>query len=213
MYGRTPRAPAKRQAGPVRAGFAFAVLLVVSACSHQTLLLGPEPASVVAPSTRAPLSLGSGVAWCDRTRRMGDVVAERFAREVRDSGLVQGVMYPVPAGADPLWELELVGHDSAHEPDSNFWKAALAAGLVALAPFISLENDDTLRREALVLRRRKLVGSYTGEARIQHRYGLYANKHEMSADGFELAVREATRALLAELARHLPELVAQDRGR
>ena len=128
MYGRTPRATAKRQSGPVRAGFAFAVLLVVSACSHQTLLLGPEPASVVAPSTPAPLTLGIGVASFDRTRLKGDVVAERFAREVRDSGLVQGVMYPVPAGADPLWELELVGHDSAHESSATARSQKSASG-------------------------------------------------------------------------------------
>ena len=125
----------------------------------------------------------------------------------------QGVMCPVPAGADPFWELELIGHDEAQEPDSNFWKSALAAGLFPLAPFITLENDYTLRLEALVLRRRELVGSYSGEARIQHRYGLYANKNEMSADGFELAVRDATRALLADLAQHLPDLLAADRGR
>lgn len=194
-------------------GVLAGLLIVVAACTHQTLRIGPAAPAIVEPATPAPITLGIRVASFDRTRLKGDAVAERFVQELRDARLVQGVMFPVPAGADPFWELELIGHDEAQEPDSNFWKSALAAGLFPLAPFITLENDYTLRLEALVLRRRELVGSYSGEARIQHRYGLYANKNEMSADGFELAVRDATRALLTDLAQHLPDLLAADRGR
>ena len=209
----TPQRERGRSSAARWARGALAALLALgTACAHQTLRIGPEPPAIVAPATPAPFTLGIGVASFDRTRLEGDAVAERFVRALRNARLVQAVMYPVPAGADPVWELELTGRDEATEPDSNFWKSALAAGLVPLAPFMTLENDYTLRLEALVLRRRQLVGSYAGEARIQHRYGPYANKAKMGADGFELAVREATRALLADLSAHLPDLLEADRG-
>ena len=65
---------------------------------------------------------------------------------------------------------------------------------------IKLENDYTLELEALLLRRREVVGTYTGKARIRHRYNRYANRAEVNAAGVEAAVRRATRGVLAGLA-------------
>jgi hypothetical protein len=112
----------------------------------------------------------------------------------------------VPEGAEPTWELQLAGADSAFEPDSNFWKSALASALFPLAFAVHLENDYTLELEALLVQRREVRVTYTGSARIRHRYQPYADRVAMNAEGFELAVEGATRAILAAFARDAQRL-------
>ena len=131
-------------------------------------------------------------------------VMERFASELRAARLFQGVMFPVPPGADPTWEFELVGKSSGEEPNSNFWKAAVAAAIFPLAFFISLQSDYALELEALFLHDRELLRSYSAQARIQHRYQINADRSAMNVEGFEVLVRAATRELLAQVARDAP---------
>ena len=101
--------------------------------------------------------------------------------------------------------------DAATEPDSNFWKSALAAALLPAAFFVKFENDYALRLEALLLQDRVIVGSYLGEARIRHRYGPYANRREADAEGVEVAVGTATRLALAALAADLDRIAEANR--
>ena len=147
----------------------------------------------------------------DGSRLPADAVVDRFASQLRAAGLFQGVMYPVPEGVIPTWEIELSGTDRVVEPDSNFWKSALAAALPPAALFVTLENDYTLRLEALVLKNRVLVESYAGEEPVRNRRKLYANKTRASAEGMEVAVRGASQRVLAALARDLPRLLEADR--
>ncbi len=120
-------------------------------------------------------------------------------------------MYPVPEGVTPTWEIELSGTDTVAEPDSNFWKAALAAALPPAALFVTLENDYTLRLEALVLKNRVLVESYAAEEPIRNRRQFYANETRAAAEGMEVAVEGASQRVLAALARDLARLLEADR--
>jgi hypothetical protein len=148
-----------------------------------------------------PLTIAVVLGSFDASRLQGPGVVERFARALREADIFEGVMFPVPADAAPTWELQLAASDAALEPDSNFWKGALASALFPFAFALHLENDYTLELEALLLRRREVLASYTGTAHIRHRYQLYANRLDMTAEGFELAVAGASREILAALAR------------
>jgi hypothetical protein len=182
------------------------LLLAFAGCSHQVAWLGDAPGDVPELELPVPLTVAVVLGSFDESRLEGAGVVERFARALRDAEMFQGVMFPVPAGAAPTWELQLAGNDSAVEPDSNFWKGALAAALFPLAFAVHLENDYTLELEALLLRRREVLASYTATARIRHSYQYYANRIEMSAAGFELAVTGASREILAALARDAERL-------
>jgi hypothetical protein len=136
----------------------------------------------------------------ERSRINPDAIVELFARELQEARLFQGVMFPVPPGADPTWEIELAGSDRAVEPDSNRWKSALVSAIVPLAFFIRLQNDYTLELQALLLRKRELMQTYTATASIRHRYQAYANRTQMDLEGVEVVVGSATRSILDAIA-------------
>jgi hypothetical protein len=189
---------------------AAALLASISACGHEVLVLSPEPtATEIAPQ---PLGLTVGVlpGSFDRTRLQPKGILDRFAEALRDQKLFQGVMYPVPAGVTTRWELELLAADEAFEPNSNIWKSALATLLLPAVFVIKLQNDYTLHLEALLLHDREVIGTYRGEGRIRHRYGVYANRRAVDLDGVETAVRVASRAVLTELARDLPRIESEN---
>lgn len=185
-------------------------MLVATGCSHEILWVGDEPSAVHGPDTPVGMTVAVGARAFDNTRLRGSAVVERFARTLRDAALFQGVMYPIPAGVSPTWEIELIGEDATEEPDSNFWKAALATAIPLAAPFVTLEEDYVLRLEALVLRDRHVIATYAGEAHVQKRYGIYADKRALDADGLERAVGGASRALLSALAADLDTLLVED---
>ena len=106
------------------------------------------------------------------------------------------------------WELQLGAVDGGSEPDSNFYKAALAAALLPAAFFIWLENDYTLELEALLLHERELVATYRAQTTIRHRYQLNANRRAMQAEGLEQLARSATLGLLAEIAADVGRIAA-----
>jgi hypothetical protein len=153
-----------------------------------------------------PLTVAVVLGAFDQSRLEGPGVVERFARALREAAIFEGVMFPVPEGAAPTWELQLAASDSAFEPDANFWKAALAAAVLPLAFAVHLESDYTLELEALLVRRRELLATYTATARIRHRYQLQADRVAMNAEGFEVAVAGATRQILVSLARDAERL-------
>ncbi len=192
--------------------FLLAVIAALSAgCGHQAIWLGSAPAAVPTSEHPAPLTVALRAGGFERSRLEAAGVLERFESALRGSGLFQAIMYPIPAGADPTWEIELSASDSAAEPDSNFWKSALASALPPLAAFVTLENDYTLRLEALLVRDRVLVKSYVGEAPIRNLYGPYANRAQVSLEGIELAVGGASRLILAAIAADLDDLLEANR--
>ena len=191
--------PATARFAPVRLAYSALSLCALFAltigCSHEVLVLGPVEGPVV-PAEPLGLTVSLYPGSFDRTRLQERGVLDRFADEIREQRVFQAVLYPVPSGVSTRWAIELVVSDGGEEPNSNRWKGAIAAALPPIAAFVTLENDYTLRLEALLLKGREVVGSYVGEGHIQHRYSPYANRREMDREGVEAAVRTATRALL-----------------
>jgi hypothetical protein len=185
---------------------ALVLLLVLAGCSHDVAWLGEEPPEIPPVDPRVPLTVAVTLGAFDQTRLEGPGVVERFARGLREAEIFEGVMFPVPLGATPTWELRLAASDRAFEPDSNFWKSALAVALFPFAFVVHLENDYTLELEALLVRRREVLASYVATARIRHRYKYYADRVTMSAEGFELAVGGASRRILSALSRDAERL-------
>lgn len=179
-------------------------------CGHEALWLGPEPGPVTPVGHPAPLIVALRPGGFEASRLESEGVVRRFEAALRDARLFQAILFPVPPGVDPTWEIELSASDTASEPDSNFWKSALAT-LPPVAPFVKLESDYTLRLEALLVRNRVVVGSYVGEAPIRYRWGPYANRAMASLEGMELAVGGASRAILSAIAADLDRLAEVDR--
>jgi hypothetical protein len=180
-----------------------ALVIFSSACAHQVIVLEPSVSTPEATQEPydAPLPFTVSVlpGSFDRCRLHPRGVLERFAGALREAQFFQGVLFPVPADVRTPWEIEILAADSVYEPDSNFWKAFLATAILPAAFFVKLQNDYTLQLEALLLENRLVVGTYKGEARIRHRYGQYANRTTVNAEGVEVAVRVASEAALSHL--------------
>lgn len=185
---------------------ALLVAAPLAACSHDVLWVGESPPVLPKSESRVPLTVGVAFGSFEDTRVQGDAVVERFAAALREAELFQAVMFPIPPGVYPGWELRLAGSDGAFEPNSNFWKAAVAAALIPLASVIYLENDYTLELEALLVHGREVVATYPASAHVRLRYQLWANKLEVDRDALELAVSGATRQILSELSRDAERL-------
>jgi hypothetical protein len=173
--------------------------------------LEPEPEQIVGPAIPAPLTVGVRGGSFERCQLDERAVVERFAEELRGAQIFQGVMYPVPPDVIPTWELELSASDEASEPDSNFWKSALASALPPAALFVRLQSDYTLRLEALALRDRVLVQSYATEVPIRNRWQAYANTAVAGEAAADAAVRGATRRILDAVARDLARWTTANR--
>jgi hypothetical protein len=197
--------------GEAYRGLALGALLLLAGCAREVLLVSPDAGSLDPPSIPVPLTVSILPGSFEKSRLRPEGVLERFADALRDARLFEGVLYPVPSGVTTRWEIELLAGDEAFEPDSNFWKSALAAALFPTAVFVKLENDYALRLEALLLQDRVVVGSYLGEARIRHRYGPYANRQAADAEGVEVAVSTATRLALGALAADLDRIEQANR--
>ncbi len=185
---------------------ALLVLALLTACGHEVLRLTDESPSLAPLVAPIPLTVAVTAGSFERSRLNADGVTALFAKELRKARIFQGVMFPIPPGAKPRWEIELAGSDSAVEPSSNFWKSAIASALPPLALVLSFENDYSLELEALLLDEREIIASYFGEARIRHRYQNYADRVEMEVEGVEVVVADATRHILASLSRDARQL-------
>lgn len=182
---------------------AAALLALLASCAHDVTLLDGSDAAGQSPGAPVGLTVAIFPGSFERCRLEPEGVVHRFAAALREARLFQGVMYPVPQGATARWEIELVASDEALEPASNRWKGAVASLLLPAAFVVKLQNDYHLRLEALLLKEGVLVGSYGGEARIRHRFGPYANRSAANAEGVELAVGTAARAVLARMSEDL----------
>ncbi len=177
------------------------------ACSHEVARLQTAPPSPAPLESPLPLTVAISLGSFERALLVNGVaLTTLYARQLRKSGLFEGVMFPVPLGAEPRWELELSGWDSASEPNSNFWKGLFATLLPPLALFITFQNDYTLQLEALLLDDREIVASYMGEASIRHRYKNYANRVDMNIEALEVTVRDATNQIVGALVRDVRRL-------
>jgi hypothetical protein len=183
-----------------------ALVIFSSACAHEVIVLEPAVSAPEATPAQRPsdsplpftVSVLSGS--FDRCRRLRErVVLERFAVALREARLFQGVLFPVPADIRPPWEIKILAADSVSEPNSNLWKAFFATLIPPTAFFLKLENDYALELEALLLENRVLVGTYRGEARIRHRYGRYANRTTVNAEGADVVLRTASEAALSHM--------------
>ncbi|MCZ6568804.1 MAG: hypothetical protein O7B23_01435 [Deltaproteobacteria bacterium] len=176
------------------------------ACSHEVVRLQAAPPSPAPLQAPLPLTVAISLGSFERALLVNGVALTTiYARQLRKSGLFEGVMFPVPLGAEPRWEIELSGWDSASEPNSNFWKGLLAT-LPPLALFITFQNDYTLQLEALLLDDREIVASYLGEASIRHRYKKYANRVDMNIEALEVTVRDATSRIVGALVQDVRRL-------
>ncbi len=129
----------------------------------------------------------------------GDAILEHFVAELKGERLFQGVMYPIPPGADPVWELQLLGRGHDLEPNSNFWKAFFASALFPLAFVFHMRNDYTLELQAILVRNQEIVRTYTTESSVQYSYQINANQTLMRVEGAEILVGNAIRDLLAQI--------------
>ncbi len=186
------------------------VLLVSTwllACSHEIVRLQDAPPTPAPPESPLPMTVAISLGSFERALLVNGVaLTTLYARQLRKSGLFEGVMFPVPLGAEPRWEIELSGWDSASEPNSNFWKGLFATLLPPLALFITFQNDYTLQLEALLLDDREIVASYLGEASIRHRYKNYANRVDMNIEAVEVTVQDATSRIVEALVRDVRRL-------
>jgi hypothetical protein len=189
----------------------LAATLAFGGCAHEVVWLGDPAPELESPLVRSPLTVGVVAGEFSKSRLDPRGVLDRFASDLRSAALFEGIMYPVPPGVEPTWEIRLTASDSAVEPTANLWWSALASAVPPAALFVTLRSEYTLELEALVVRERTLVTTYRAQAAIQNRWQPYANTAEAGANGVQVAVSGATREILAALSRDLPRLAEADR--
>jgi len=192
----------------------LALLGPLAGCAGQVVWLGdPEPPLNPPPAEPLGFTVAVATRSYEATRLDEKGVLDRFAASVRASNLFLSVMYPIPAGVEPEWELQLIARDSASEPNSNIWRSALVSFFFPAAWFIDLESEYTFDVEALLVRRREVIGTYTTKGHIKYVYQAYANKPQLEQTGVETIVRRTTDSLLAALAADAGRIAAEDRKR
>jgi len=188
------------------------IALLTSGCTGQVLWLGdPAPPLSAPPLEPLGITVAVGVRSFEATRIAEQGVIDRFAAGVRAADLFVGVMYPIPPGADPAWELQLIARDSASEPNSNLWRSALVSFFFPAAWFVSLESEYVLDLEVLLVRRKQVIGTYTTRGHIKYVYQAYANRPQLEQTGVETIVSRATENLLAALTADASRIAAEDR--
>ncbi|MCP4005361.1 MAG: hypothetical protein GY725_14305 [bacterium] len=188
-----------------RAGL-LCTLAVFCSCAYQVLPMGESPPALSPPDPPLRLTVAVREGSFDQSNLNGDAIVAHFADELRQSRVFEGVMHPMPADIDPMWQLELSASDGGVEPDSNFWKGFFTQAVPPVAIFVYFQNDYTLELQALLLKNRKLVETYRARSTIRHRYQIYANKKRMQTEALDTLARTATRQVLAELKRDADRL-------
>ncbi len=192
----------EREAAPLIALLTAATL----GCSHEVIPFDEAklPREPLAEPIGLTVAVAPGSFEGSRVNPAG--IVDLFARKLKEERIFRGVIFPVPAGARPTWELELSGSDRVVESDANGWKAFLSTVVFPLTLFVRFENDYTLELQALLLHRREVVQTYRATATIRHRYQRYANRATMDAEGIEIVVSVATWAILSAIARDAEKL-------
>jgi hypothetical protein len=192
-------------------GLALAAALALCGCSHEVLWTGEPQPELVAPEQPIPLTVAVQLRTFEAKHLDARALTTRFAERLRASELFQAVMYPVPPGKRPQWELELLVKDARHDPNANFWKGALVGAVFPLAAVVHMEEDYTLEVEALLTRRAEIVASYNARGTIRERYQYYADENQRRLAALETVVDGVTRQLLAQIAADAGHIERLDR--
>jgi len=176
------------------------LLASLAACSHNVVWRGETHEPIAAPEPPLPMVVGVVVRSFEAERVAERGLVERFARQLEQKQLFQGVLFPVPADHTPRWELQLLVRDSAAEPESNFWKAAIGSVLVPAAWFITLRSEYELELQALLVQHGRVVGTYDATGELTYEFGLYANRQAMDIEGIEVMVSRVTGRVISDLA-------------
>ncbi len=167
--------------------------------------------SLIPPATPVALTLAVDVQAFEAKRLVEQTFMDRFAQALRDAQLFVGIIYPIPDGFDPRWELRLSVRDELYDPNSNFWKAFLANAFLPFRFVFYQQEDYTLYVEARITRKDDVVGSYSSKASVRHLFQTYDPRKELAAA--ELLVNRTTAELLAALSRDAARIDEEDRRR
>jgi hypothetical protein len=194
---------------------ALALTLAIAGCSHEVLWTGEPRPDLIAPAEPIPMTVAVELRSFETSGRGvdGRALTTRFAERLRDAALFQAVMFPVPPGERPLWEIALLVKDARHEPNGNFWKGALVAAVLPLAPLVHMEEEYTLEVEALLTRRAEVVRSYSARGAVRERYQYYSDERERRLAALETVLDGVHRHLLAQIAADARQIAALDRAR
>lgn len=187
------------------------LLSACAACAHDVSWLADEPQGLAPPRQPIGLTIAVDVQSFEAKRLAERPFVERFAQSLREARLFQGVIHPIPDGFEPRWEIKLLVRDELIDPDSNFWKSALATAFLPLRFFLYQQEDYIVDVEALVTWRKEVVGSYTARGSVRHRFQAYDPRKELAAA--ELIVERTTQDLLAQIGADAERIDAEDRTR
>ena len=188
---------------------ALVSITCLTACAHDVVWLADEPTPWIPPREPVGLAIAVSVQSFEAKRLVEKPYVDRFATALRESELFRGVIYPIPEGFEPLWELKLLVRDELYDPNSNLWKSALATMLLPLRFVLYQQEDYTVHVEALITRRDQVIGSYPADAPVRHRFQAYDLRKELEAA--ELIVRRSTDQILGAIAADADRLNAEDR--
>jgi hypothetical protein len=199
--------------GTLRTALAVLYLLGAASCAYEVTWLGEEPRPFAAPTPPLGWTIAVGVQSFEAKYVLEPGVTERFVKELRGAQLFQSVLYPVPAGLDPVWEMRLLVRETFVDPSSNFWKAVLN-GIFFPARFVVYSNEEYgLDIEAIVTRRDEVIGTYAARGPIRYRYQAYSPELKREAEGVDLILRNTTQAIFRQIAADAARLDAEDRAR
>ena len=191
--------------------FAIALALcaaIATGCAHEVVWLGDEPAPVAQPDVPVDLTVAVVPRSFEAEGLTERGFVERFVQELRQAGLFQGVMFPVPGGARPMWELQLLVRDELVPSPGNFWREFWANVISPAGFFIWLETTYALEFEALLTRNGEIVRSYQTRGEILNRYQTRADQVALQRDALELVVGHTVAETLARMHADLGEIRA-----
>jgi hypothetical protein len=191
----------------------LACTLALLACSHQVQWTGEPRPEVVAPVNPIPMTVAVELRAFEASGVDARALATRIAESLREAHLFQAVMYPIPPGERPLWELQLLVKDARQDPNANFWKGALVAAVFPLAAVVHLEEGYTLEVQALLTRRAEILGSYAARGEVRERYQYYSDERSRRSSALQTVVDGVTRQLLAKIAADSDRISTIDRAR
>ncbi len=194
-----------------------AVLIVLAcaatSCAYEVAWLGDEPKPFAAPIPPLGWTVGVGVQSFEAKYALEPGVTERFVKELRGARLFESVLYPIPAGFDPVWELRLLVRETFVDPSSNFWKAVLNGIFFPARFFVYSDEEYALDVEAILTRRDQVVGTYAARGPIRYRYQAYSDELKREAEGVDLILARTTQEIFRQIAADASRLDAEDRAR
>jgi hypothetical protein len=185
----------------------------VASCAYQVNWLGDEPKPFAAPNPPLGWTIAVGVQSFNAKYVLEPGVTQRFVKELRGARLFESVLYPIPDGLDPVWEMRLLVRETFVDPSSNFWKAVLNGIFPPARFFVYAQEEYTLDIEALVTRRDVVIGTYSARGPIQYRYQSYAPEQKREAEGVELILARTSQEIFRQIAADASRLDAEDRAR